>query len=76
MTPITTRAGNGALDSPPWGLVEALIRVCVRYGSTESVAVIDRLYGFIAREAYLASTQLAAEIIPVTMPNHIWTVDS
>ena len=50
------RVGLGTM-----GLAEALISLGVRYGSTESVALLDRLYGFIAREAYLASAQLAAQ---------------
>ena len=50
------RVGLGTM-----GLAEALIRLRVRYGSPESVAVLDRLYAFIAREAYLASAELAAE---------------
>lgn len=43
------------------GLAELLIRLGIRYGSPESLAFLDRLYSFIAREAYLASAELAAE---------------
>lgn len=43
------------------GLAELLIRLEIRYGSPESLAFLDKLYGFIAREAYLASTEIAAE---------------
>ncbi len=43
------------------GLAEMLIRLKIRYGSPQSEQFIDKLYGFIAREAYLASTDLAAE---------------
>jgi ribonucleoside-diphosphate reductase alpha chain len=43
------------------GLGEVLIRLGVRYGSPESVALVDRLYGFVAHEAYLASAEIAAE---------------
>jgi ribonucleoside-diphosphate reductase alpha chain len=43
------------------GLAEMLIRLGIRYGSPESLAFLDKLYEFIAREAYLASTDLAAE---------------
>ena len=50
------RVGLGTM-----GLAEALIHLRVRYGSAESVTVLDRLYSFIAREAYLASAQLAEE---------------
>jgi ribonucleoside-diphosphate reductase alpha chain len=43
------------------GLAEMLIRLKIRYGSQESIAFIDRMYCFIATEAYLASSALAAE---------------
>jgi len=43
------------------GLAELLIRLEIRYGSPESLEFLDKLYGFIAREAYLASTEIAAE---------------
>lgn len=43
------------------GLAEMLIRLKLRYGSPEAEAFIDRLYKFIATEAYLASTDNAAE---------------
>ena len=43
------------------GLAELLIRLGVRYGSDESVALIDKLYGFIARASYETSVELAAE---------------
>jgi ribonucleoside-diphosphate reductase alpha chain len=43
------------------GLAELLIRLEIRYGSEESLDFLDKLYGFIAREAYLASTEIAAE---------------
>jgi ribonucleoside-diphosphate reductase alpha chain len=43
------------------GLAEMLIRLGIRYGSEESVQFIDRLYRFIAREAYHASADTAAE---------------
>jgi ribonucleoside-diphosphate reductase alpha chain len=50
------RVGLGTM-----GLAELLIRLEIRYGSEESLAFLDKLYGFIAREAYLASTEIAAE---------------
>ena len=50
------RIGMGTM-----GLAEMLIRLGIRYGSQESLTFIDRLYGFIAREAYLASVELARE---------------
>ena len=43
------------------GLAELLIRLEIRYGSEESLEFLDKLYGFIARESYLASTEIAAE---------------
>ncbi len=43
------------------GLAEALIRLGLRYGSDESLTFIDKLYGFIAKTAYLASVSLAKE---------------
>ncbi len=43
------------------GLGEMLIRLGLRYGSDESVEFIDKLYKFIATEAYLASIELAKE---------------
>ncbi|NLC57052.1 MAG: ribonucleoside-diphosphate reductase [Armatimonadetes bacterium] len=43
------------------GLAEMLIRLGIRYGSAESEKFIDRLYEFIAREAYRAAAELAAE---------------
>lgn len=50
------RVGLGTM-----GLAEMLIRLKIRYGSAECVQFLDRLYGFIAREAYLASSDYAAE---------------
>lgn len=43
------------------GLAELMIRLEVRYGSPESLEFLDKLYGFMAKEAYLASTEIAAE---------------
>lgn len=43
------------------GLAEMLIRLGIRYGSDESVEFIDRLYRFIACEAYQSSADIAAE---------------
>jgi ribonucleoside-diphosphate reductase alpha chain len=43
------------------GLAELMIRLEIRYGSDESMDFLDKLYGFMAREAYLASTEIAAE---------------
>ena len=49
------------------GLAEMLIRLGVRYGSEESVQFIDRLYRFIAGEAYHASSDIASEKGPFPM---------
>lgn len=43
------------------GLAELMIKLGVRYGSAESLEFLDKLYGFMARESYLASTEIAAE---------------
>ena len=43
------------------GLAELMIKLNIRYGSPESLEFLDKLYGFIAREAYLASSDIAAE---------------
>lgn len=50
------RVGLGTM-----GLAEMLIRLKIRYGSPESEQFLDRLYRFIATEAYLASADYAAE---------------
>ncbi len=49
------------------GLAEMLIRLGIRYGSEESVQFIDRLYRFIAGEAYRASSDIASEKGPFPM---------
>ncbi|QCT03432.1 ribonucleoside-diphosphate reductase, adenosylcobalamin-dependent [Paenibacillus algicola] len=43
------------------GLAELMIKLKIRYGSPESLEFLDKLYGFIAREAYLASADIAME---------------
>lgn len=43
------------------GLADALAECRVRYGSAESLTLIDRWLALIQREAYLTSTELAAE---------------
>lgn len=51
------RVGIGTM-----GLAELLIRCHVRYGNNaECLAFIDKVFGFIATEAYLAGADLAAE---------------
>ncbi|MCU6709516.1 ribonucleoside-diphosphate reductase [Paenibacillus sp. J5C_2022] len=43
------------------GLAELMIKLRIRYGSPESLAFLDRLYGFMTKEAYLGSAELAEE---------------
>ncbi|MEK4525869.1 ribonucleoside-diphosphate reductase, adenosylcobalamin-dependent [Paenibacillus sp. BGI2013] len=50
------RVGLGTM-----GLAELMIKLRIRYGSPESLVFLDKLYGFMAKEAYLASAQIAAE---------------
>lgn len=50
------RVGLGTM-----GLAELMIKLEVRYGSPESLEFLDNLYGFMAKEAYLASAEIAAE---------------
>lgn len=50
------RVGLGTM-----GLAELMIRCQVRYGSQDGNAFCDRLFAFIAHEAYLASADIAAE---------------
>lgn len=53
------RVGMGTV-----GLAELLICLGIRYGNEESMQFIDKLYKFIAEEAYLASVDLAKEKSP------------
>ncbi len=50
------RVGLGSM-----GLAELMIKLKIRYGSKESLEFLDKIYGFMAREAYLASSEIAAE---------------
>jgi len=50
------RVGLGTM-----GLAELMIKLRIRYGSPESLEFLDKLYGFIAREAYLSSADIASE---------------
>lgn len=50
------RIGMGTM-----GLAEMLIKLGVRYGSDESLEIIDKVYRTIATEAYLSSVELAEE---------------
>lgn len=50
------RVGLGTM-----GLAELMIKLEIRYGSPESLEFLDKLYGFMAKEAYLASSDIAEE---------------
>ncbi|MCM3626540.1 adenosylcobalamin-dependent ribonucleoside-diphosphate reductase [Paenibacillus glycanilyticus] len=50
------RVGLGSM-----GLAELMIKLGIRYGSPESLLFLDKIYGFMAREAYLASAEIASE---------------
>jgi len=50
------RVGLGTM-----GLAELMIKLKIRYGSAESLVFLDKLYGFIAKEAYLSSADIAEE---------------
>ncbi len=52
----TRRTGLGTM-----GLADALIKMCIPYGSEESVPVIERIYATIRDAAYEASAEIAAE---------------
>lgn len=53
--------GERRLGLGTMGVAELLIRLGLRYGSDESIKFLDQLYGFITTEAYLMSTEIAAE---------------
>lgn len=50
------RVGLGTM-----GIAELMVKLHVRYGSPESLEFIDKLYYFIAENAYLMSADIAAE---------------
>ncbi|WP_243735285.1 adenosylcobalamin-dependent ribonucleoside-diphosphate reductase [Paenibacillus turpanensis] len=50
------RVGLGSM-----GLAELMIKLEIRYGSPESLEFLDKLYGFMAKEAYVASANIAGE---------------
>lgn len=50
------RVGLGTM-----GLAELMIKLEIRYGSPESLTFLDKLYGFMAKEAYMASAEIAEE---------------
>jgi len=56
-----TQQGERRVGLGTMGLAELLIKLRIRYGSPECLEFLDKLYGFIAREAYLSSSEIAAE---------------
>lgn len=50
------RIGLGSM-----GLADLLIKLKIRYGSPEAIALTDKIYGFIANQAYQTSALLASE---------------
>lgn len=50
------RVGMGTM-----GLAELMIKLEIRYGSPESLVFLDKLYGYMAKEAYIGSAEIAAE---------------
>jgi ribonucleoside-diphosphate reductase alpha chain len=50
------RVGLGTM-----GLAELMIKLEIRYGSPESMVFLDNLYGFMAKEAYISSAEIAGE---------------
>ncbi|OPH57140.1 ribonucleoside-diphosphate reductase, adenosylcobalamin-dependent [Paenibacillus ferrarius] len=50
------RVGLGSM-----GLAELMIKLKIRYGSPESLVFLDKIYSFMAKEAYLASAEIASE---------------
>ncbi len=50
------RVGLGSM-----GLAELMIKLEIRYGSPESLEFLDKLYGFMAKEAYISSAEIAGE---------------
>lgn len=55
------QSGERRIGLGTMGVAELMIHMQVRYGSDESVVFIDKLYEFIASQAYQASIELAAE---------------
>jgi ribonucleoside-diphosphate reductase alpha chain len=50
------RVGMGTM-----GLAELMIKLEIRYGSPESLVFLDKLYGYMAKEAYIGSAEIAAD---------------
>ncbi|NOU76658.1 adenosylcobalamin-dependent ribonucleoside-diphosphate reductase [Paenibacillus sp. LMG 31458] len=57
----TNQQGERRVGLGTMGLAELMIKLKIRYGSPESLEFLDEIYGFMAREAYLASAEIAGE---------------
>lgn len=57
----TNQQGERRVGLGTMGLAELMIKLKIRYGSPESLVFLDKIYGFMAREAYLASAEIAGE---------------
>jgi ribonucleoside-diphosphate reductase alpha chain len=57
----TNQQGERRVGLGSMGLAELMIKLKIRYGSPESLVFLDKIYGFMAREAYLASAEIAGE---------------
>lgn len=57
----TNQKGERRVGLGTMGLAELMIKLRIRYGSPESLEFLDKLYGFMAKEAYLSSSEIAAE---------------
>lgn len=57
----TQLEGERRIGLGTMGLGDALIKLHIRYGSEESLKFIDKVFSLICHEAYLASTEVAAE---------------
>ncbi|MCZ8514358.1 adenosylcobalamin-dependent ribonucleoside-diphosphate reductase [Paenibacillus filicis] len=57
----TNQQGERRVGLGSMGLAELMIKLGIRYGSPESLEFLDKIYGFMAKEAYLASADIAEE---------------
>jgi ribonucleoside-diphosphate reductase alpha chain len=57
----TNQKGERRVGLGTMGLAELMIKLEIRYGSPESLEFLDKIYGFMAKEAYLASSEIAGE---------------
>lgn len=56
-----THKGNRRIGLGTMGLAEMLVRMEIRYGSKEGISFTNNLFSFISRQAYIASSTLAAK---------------